>query len=91
MHDPLIQSDSRLGGILTNDLKEALRGADIAIIATDHKMYSDIPWHTIHAGQKKMKVVDTKGMLLNKKVEGIEIFGLGYGDKSNLAMREVIG
>lgn len=89
VHDPLIQSDLRLGGVLSGDLKEVLREADIAIIATDHKSYSDIPWHSIRSGGRKLKVIDTKGLLLNRKVEGIEVYGLGYGEKSNPEMREV--
>ena len=88
VHDPLIREDSRLGEILTNDLQVALEDAELAIIATDHKIYGEYDWDSIPERSSKLKVIDCKGLLLGKKFHEIEIHGLGYGNERNPRMFE---
>jgi nucleotide sugar dehydrogenase len=83
VHDPLIRSDRKLGDILTNDLEKILSEADIAVIATDHKMYSEYPWETIGRRKSKLKVIDTKGVLRDLAISNVEVYGLGYGEGHN--------
>jgi len=82
LHDPLILSDSRVGDILTSDFDEALSFADLAIIATDHKMYKDFDWKS-YKRNSKLTIIDTKGILRDKPLSSsVEVYGLGYGSKN---------
>jgi nucleotide sugar dehydrogenase len=81
VHDPLIHGDARLGEILTSNLQDVISNSDIVVIATDHKIYGEYQWNSIaeRPGENKLKVIDTKGILLGGKFSHIEVFGLGYG------------
>ena len=82
IHDPLISKDSKVGDILTSDFDEALSFGDLAIIATDHKMYKDYDWKSYNRASK-LKIIDTKGILRDKPVSSsVEVYGLGYGSNN---------
>ena len=79
IHDPLISKDSKVGDILTSNLDEALSLADVAVIATDHKMYKDYDWKS-YKRESKLKIIDAKGILRDKPLSSsVEVYGLGYG------------
>jgi len=88
IHDPLILKDARLGDLLTSDLEEVLKDSDIAIIVTDHKLYSEYPWDSVRQGGSKLLVIDSKGLLLGKQFANIELYGLGYGNDHNAKIYE---
>ncbi len=90
VHDPLILKDSRLGNLLTQDLDGVLSSSDIAIIATDHKMYTDYQWGSVKRTGSKLKVIDCKGLLIGKEFTSLDIFGLGYGDDHNPRIYEKV-
>jgi nucleotide sugar dehydrogenase len=90
VHDPLIRTDPVIGDLLTNDLDKALTDSELAIIATDHKLYTDYPWASLAPKIPKLRVIDGKGLLLGKKFSNIEVFGLGYGDQENPQVFEQI-
>jgi len=82
IHDPLILNDSQVGDILTSDFDEAVSFADLAIIATDHRMYKDFDWESYKRGSK-LTIIDTKGILRDKSLSSsVEVYGLGYGSKN---------
>jgi nucleotide sugar dehydrogenase len=82
IHDPLVLNDSRVGDILTSDFYEALSFADLAIIATDHKMYKNFDWKS-YKRDGKLTIIDTKGILRDKSFSSsVEVYGLGCGSKN---------
>ena len=83
VHDPLIKRDSRFGEILTDDLDDVLSHSDVAIIVTDHKMYSEYDWDLSAKNGSELKIIDTKGLLMGKKLRRVRVYGLGYGDGIN--------
>lgn len=67
VHDPLVKSDPMLpAGVLTNDLKEALVGADLIMLVTDHPQYSKLSQRDIG----DIPVYDGRGVLDPSKFSG---------------------
>lgn len=63
VHDPLVKADPTLDVKLTSDLAEALAGADLAILVTDHKQYSSLSG----ADLGNVPVYDGRGILDPRK------------------------
>ncbi|MHB1907783.1 MAG: nucleotide sugar dehydrogenase [Nitrososphaerales archaeon] len=81
VHDPIIENDLALGSILTNDLDIALLESDIAILVTDHTAYTNINWAKVASMRRgKLLLVDGKGIFAGRQINGIDIYGLGYGN-----------
>ena len=75
VHDPLIAEDEILRGMsveLTDDLGEALLGADLIIIATDHSMYGNLDGDRIRelSGNSPL-VLDTRHVLRPELLRGL--------------------
>lgn len=90
VHDPMIRKDSRLGSILTSDLNEVVTDSDVVVIVTDHKVYAEYPWNSV-AGRTdaaRLRVIDTKGLLLGRNFSEVEVYGLGYGGKHSANLYE---
>jgi nucleotide sugar dehydrogenase len=68
VHDPLVKSDPSLPQdvMLTGDLKEALKGADLVILATDHPQYSKLSQRDLG----DLPVYDGRGALDRTKFGG---------------------
>ncbi len=66
VHDPLIKS-TNVDVYLTNDIKDALAGADGVIIATDHSSYKDLDYEKISNMTGNSPIVfDARGVLYGK-------------------------
>jgi UDP-N-acetyl-D-glucosamine dehydrogenase len=78
VHDPLIQKDPTIGGALSSDLDAVLEWCDVALIVTDHKEYRDYDWNKIDPA-RPLRVIDGRGVLRGKRLENVDVVGLGYG------------
>lgn len=75
VHDPLVKSDPGLlpaGVPLTNDLKEAVKGADLVMLVTDHPQYSKLSQRDLDA-----PVYDGRGVLDRSKFDGRRFASIG--------------
>ena len=66
VHDPIVRKDDRLeemGIPLVNDMIEALRGADIAVISTDHSVYRMKSSELFQMSDRLRLVVDGRHMI----------------------------
>ncbi len=68
VNDPYVKKDRILNGLgfkLTADLSEALKGADVVVIATDHPEYRELSLETIkeETGKDSVGVVDGRHMI----------------------------
>jgi nucleotide sugar dehydrogenase len=77
VHDPLIGRDETLERLhvrLTNDLKEALSGADAVVVATDHSAYRGLTGDELRAmsGGNPL-VLDTRRVLRPELLGGIRL------------------
>ncbi len=76
VHDPYVKNDDKLPSnvILTNKLNEALKDADLIILATDHPEYAKI-------NSKRLKaytaIYDGRGILNRTKFSGMSFAGIG--------------
>jgi nucleotide sugar dehydrogenase len=68
VHDPMVKSDPALAADikLTQDLRAALKGADLVLLATDHKEYQKLSKHDTG----EAAVYDGRGMLDGTKFAG---------------------
>ncbi len=66
VHDPMVKSDPALGGTLTQDLRAALKDANLVILATDHKEYQKLS----QRDTGEAAVYDGRGMLDGSKFSG---------------------
>lgn len=83
IHDPLVHSDATLAAIikenantkiiLTTDFDEAINGANLIILATDHKEYRNAPIDKI----KGIPIYDGRRWLDEKKLDGISYASIG--------------
>ncbi|MEM0123665.1 MAG: nucleotide sugar dehydrogenase [Conexivisphaerales archaeon] len=66
VHDPFVKSAST-DVYLTNNINDALKGADGVIIATDHSLYKDLDYEKISKMTGNFPIVfDTRGILYGK-------------------------
>ncbi len=81
VHDPMIKHDeelSSLGVTLTNDLREALEGANIAVISTDHSAYRMTLTELLEIGRDLSLVVDGRHVIeVDSIPEGKAYVGIG--------------
>ncbi len=81
VHDPSIRYDeilSSLGVNLTEDLREALEGANIAVISTDHSIYKMPLTELLEMGPSLSLVVDGRHMIeVDSVPEGKAYVGIG--------------
>ncbi len=66
VHDPMVKSDPVLDGMLTQDLRTALRDANLVILATDHKEYQKLS----QRDTGEAAVYDGRGILDGSKFPG---------------------
>jgi hypothetical protein len=66
VHDPMVKSDSQLDGMLTQDLRLALKDANLVILSTDHKEYQKLS----QRDTGEAAVYDGRGMLDKSKFTG---------------------
>jgi UDP-N-acetyl-D-mannosaminuronic acid dehydrogenase len=89
MHDPYVKNDDQnlrkfvQTSFFTNDLKEALKGAEIAFVCTAHKPYMDDFVHIASSGSLKC-IMDACNIYQAVEVEkkGLSYAGIGRGTKS---------
>ncbi|ACB40454.1 nucleotide sugar dehydrogenase [Pyrobaculum neutrophilum] len=77
VHDPYVKQDSKLaewGVALVNELEAALRGADLALVATDHSTYR-IEASKIAKLMKTPLIVDARGVL----IPDVDIYAIDSG------------
>ncbi len=81
VHDPIIRYDeelSFLGVALTNDLRESLEGANIAVISTDHSAYRMSLTEFLEIGRDLSLVVDGRHVIeVDSIPEGKAYVGIG--------------
>ena len=81
IHDPFIKRDERiesLGASLTTDLVEALSGADIVVISTDHSLYKMTSDELFDLAPTALLVVDGRHMIsLGSVPDGRLYVGVG--------------
>lgn len=78
-HDPFVTQD--FGGKFSNNLEDAVRGADVVLIATDHEEYRRLDLKKLCSVMKtRAAVVDGRRILEPEKVkgEGMLYFGVGF-------------
>lgn len=66
VHDPMVKSDSQLDGVLTQDLRSALKDANLVILSTDHKEYRKLS----QRDTGDAAVYDGRGILDSTKFAG---------------------
>ncbi len=66
VHDPMVKSDPALDGMLTQDLRTALKDANLVILATDHKEYQKLS----QRDTGEAAVYDGRGILDGTKFAG---------------------
>jgi UDP-N-acetyl-D-mannosaminuronate dehydrogenase len=86
VHDPLVETDDYLnsaGVRLSRDLKEVLLGSAAAIVATDHREYSELsPCDLVKlSGGKLVVVVDARDVMKDGPCCGVVYVGIGRGRK----------
>lgn len=77
VHDPYVKQDSKLaewGVSLVDELEAALRGADLALVATDHSTYR-IEASKIAKLMKTPLIVDARGVL----IPDVDIYAIDSG------------
>ncbi len=81
VHDPILRYDERLSSLgitLTNNLKEALEGANVAVISTDHSTYKMSLTELLEVGRDLSLVVDGRHVIeVDSIPEGKAYVGLG--------------
>jgi UDP-N-acetyl-D-mannosaminuronic acid dehydrogenase len=73
-HDPLVTHD--FGGKFSNDLTEAVEGADCVVIMTDHDEYRDLDLKELQKHLKQPSVIVDGRRLLDP--EEVKALGMGY-------------
>ena len=91
INDPYVSEDTflkELGFRLTKRLDEALRGADIVVIATDHPQYEDLNLQDLKekTHRKRIGVVDGRHIVKDWRnpPKGVVYVGIGRPSQSNL-------
>jgi len=81
VHDPYVKDNSRLAEPLYNDLKRALKGAHVIVIATDHPDYFKLDARFIKemTGRNRVAIIDARHVINIDKVshEGLIYVGVG--------------
>ncbi len=80
VHDPYVKDDGKLPSTvtLTSKLDEALKDADLIILATDHPEYAKINPKSLRA---YTAIYDGRGILDQKKFGRVPIAGIGRANK----------
>ncbi|MDG6934858.1 MAG: nucleotide sugar dehydrogenase, partial [Nitrososphaerota archaeon] len=80
VHDPYISKSKPKGFSLTSSIEQALHGAKLVIVATDHSMYRDLSFSDV-AGMASpgSKILDARGVLKrpNPMNEKWKVLGVG--------------
>jgi len=80
VYDPFTDED--FGAKRAKNVKEAVKGADCIIVATDHKMFANLPFKELRAlVNKNPAIVDGKRIIdfEKPKQEGFTYYGIGLG------------
>lgn len=86
VHDPLIQVDDTLkslGVYLTNSIEEAVRNANVILIATDHDFYLNLNWNYLSNLMVEPKLLfDGRGIIdLSNIPKNLNFMGIGRPSK----------
>ena len=79
VHDPHVKES--FGTKYEEDLKKAIEGADVVVIATDHQEYKDLDLSSLRKLAKNSIIVDGR-RIINPEVAqnlGFKYYGIGYG------------
>jgi len=82
VHDPYTKED--FGAKRAKSVKEAVKGADCIVVATDHKLFADLPFKKIKLLMNENPVIVDGRRIINfkkAKQEGFVYYGIGSKSK----------
>lgn len=81
LHDPYVTKDSNIphSVILTKNLNDAMKNADLIFVATDHSQYAKLEGKKVARFAKDAAVYDARAILNPKKFDGMRFASIGKG------------
>jgi UDP-N-acetyl-D-mannosaminuronic acid dehydrogenase len=76
IHDPYVPTQH--GFVVSRDLTEVLKGADVAVLVTDHDAYRQADWTSLRRGMRRHVFVDGR-CLWNEPPKGWVYRAIGRG------------